>query len=113
LVYANYVNATGSNVHTGVFRDAGTKEYYVFEGYDKEPTNNVIDPAGNNFTISILNATLRTSNIILAGINAVSWIRSSYDTANISIANVNYVNTAMQSAFGVVNAHSGAITTAR
>jgi hypothetical protein len=109
---ANYVNATGSNVHTGFFRDAGSKEYYVFEGYDEEPHNNVIDPAGNNFTISVLNATLRTSNIILGGINAISWIRNSYDTANIAVANVNYVNTAMQTAYGLINNHSGAITTA-
>ena len=79
---ANYVNATGSNVHTGFFRDAGTKEYYVFQEYNKEPYNNVIDPTANGFTISILNATLRTSNIILGGINAISWISGSYDKAN-------------------------------
>jgi hypothetical protein len=79
---ANYVNATGSNVHTGLVRDAGSKEYYVFEGYNQEPYNNVIDTAANGFTISVLNATLRTSNIILGGVNAISWIRSSYDTAN-------------------------------
>ena len=109
---ANYVNATGSNVHTGFFRDAGTKEYYVFQEYNQEPYNNVIDPTANGFTISILNATLRTSNIILGGINAISWIRNSYDTANIAVANVNYVNTAMQTAYGLINNHSGAITTA-
>lgn len=79
---ANYVNATGSNVHTGLVRDAGSKEYYVFEEYNQEPYNNVIDTAANGFTISVLNATLRTSNIILGGVNAISWIRSSYDTAN-------------------------------
>jgi hypothetical protein len=100
---ANYVNATGSNVHTGIFRDAGTKEYYVFQEYNQEPYNNVIDPAANGFTISILNATLRTSNIILGGINALSWITNAYNTANIAIANVNYVNTAMQSAFAKAN----------
>ena len=31
----NYVNATGSNVHTGVFRDATVKEYYIFDSYNK------------------------------------------------------------------------------
>jgi hypothetical protein len=100
---ANYNNGACSTIHTGVFRDAGSKEWYVFEGYDKEPTNNVIDPAGNNFTISILNATLRTSNIILGGINALSWITNAYNTANIAVANVSYVNTAMQSSFAKAN----------
>jgi hypothetical protein len=78
----NYSNGACTTLHTGVFRDAGSKEWYFFENYAREPENNVIDPNGNNFTISVLNATLRTSNIILAGINAVSWISSAYDKAN-------------------------------
>jgi hypothetical protein len=109
---ANYNNGACSTIHTGVFRDAGSKEWYVFEGYDKEPSNNVIDPAGNNFTISILNATLRTSNIILGGINAISWITNAYNTANIAVANVSYVNTAMQASFLQGNNIAGAVTTA-
>jgi len=108
---ANYVNATGSNVHTGFFRDAGTKEYYVFEGYDEEPHNNVIDPAGNNFTISVLNATLRTSNIILGGINAISWIRSSYDTTNLVAGAVTTANTIAIAAFLQANNVGGALNT--
>ena len=100
---ANYVNTTGSNVHTGVFRDASTKEYYVFEGYDKEPDNNVIDPSGNGFTISVLNATLRTSNIILGGTNAISWIRASYDQANTAYNQVNTSFIQANSAFAKAN----------
>jgi hypothetical protein len=79
---ANYVNATGSNVHTGLMRDSGTKEYYLFQGYDQEPQNNHIDPSGNNFTISFLNANIRSSNIILNNINLTNWLISSYDKAN-------------------------------
>lgn len=89
----NYVNATGSNVHTGVFRDATTKEYYVFEGYDKEPEPNHIDTAGNNFTIAVLNATIRTSNLILGGANAILTINSvgvaANDFASATIAGAN------------------------
>ena len=88
----NYVNATGSNVRTGIFRDATTKEYYVFEGYDKEPDRNHIDPAGNNFTISVLNATLKTSNLILGGINALSRIAAAHSTANAALANTSGVS---------------------
>ena len=108
---ANYVNATGANVHTGIFRDAGAKEYYVFEGYDKEPQNNVIDPAGNNFTISVLNATLRTSNVILGGINAISWIRASFDKANTAVTatTLNGANTAVGAG---ANAYSVLVGTA-
>ena len=79
---ANYVNATGSNVHTGLMRDSGTKEYYLFQGYDKEPTNNHIDPNGNNFTISVLNANLKSSNIVLNGIVVDQWINAAFTKAN-------------------------------
>jgi hypothetical protein len=78
----NYVNATGSNVHTGLFRDATYKEYFLFQGYDKEPEFNDIDPNGNNFTLAVLNSALRTSNLNLGGVNAITWITSSYDKAN-------------------------------
>ena len=78
----NYVNSTGSNVHTGLFRNHEDKEYYLFYGYDQEPENNHIDPNGNNFTIAVLNADLRTSNLSLGGQNAITWITSAYDQAN-------------------------------
>ena len=79
---ANYVNATGSNVHTGFFRDATVKEYYLFQGYDTEPEPNHIDPTGNNFTLAVLNAAIRTSNLNLGGQNTITWITASFDKAN-------------------------------
>jgi hypothetical protein len=88
---ANYVNATGSNVHTGLFRDYTSKMYYLFQGYDKEPINNYIDPAGNNISLSVLNADLITSNLKLGGANAIVWITAAYDKAN--AANVLAYNT--------------------
>jgi hypothetical protein len=63
---ANYVNATGSNVHTGLYREHDDKMYYLFQGYDKEPANNHIGALSNNMTLAVLNADLRTSNLTLA-----------------------------------------------
>jgi hypothetical protein len=100
---ANYVNATGSNVHTGFFRDAGSKEYYVFEGYNQEPYNNVIDPTANGFTVSILNATLRTSNLILGGANALSWINAAFTQANNVAGAVTTANTIAVATFAAEN----------
>lgn len=88
---ANYVNATGSNVHTGFYREHTSKEYYLFQGYDKEPENNHIDPTANGFTLSVLNADIRTSNLNLTGVNAAIWITSAFDKAN--AANVLAYNT--------------------
>jgi hypothetical protein len=109
---ANYVNATGSNVHTGFFRDAGNKEYYIFEGYNQEPYNNVIDPAANGFTISVLNATLRTSNIILGGTNTINWITGAFDKANSAYQTAGDGYNVGVAAFIQANNVGGAVTTA-
>ena len=85
---ANYVNTGGANVHTGLYRSSGSKEYYLFQGYDQEPYNNYIDPTGNNITMAVLNTTVRTSNLILGGANAINWITAAYAKANASGANV-------------------------
>lgn len=88
---ANYVNATGSNVHTGLYREHVDKMYYLFQGYDAEPINNHIGAFSNNMTLAVLNADLRTSNLELGGVNAISWITSAFDKAN--AANVLAFNT--------------------
>ena len=79
---ANYVNATGSNVHTGLYREHTDKEYYLFQGYDKEPINNHIGALSNNMTLAVLNADIKTSNLILGGVNAIVTIGQAFNTAN-------------------------------
>jgi len=47
----------GTKRHTGVFRNAGNKEYYVFDNYDKDlNSNNEIDVADASFRAANLNA---------------------------------------------------------
>ena len=106
-IVANYVNATSQNVHTGIFRDSTSKEWYVFEAYDKEPVENQIDTAGNNFTISVLNATVRTSNLILGGANAITTIVNNAAGAN---GWANTINTAVQTSFAAVNNYSNFVS---
>jgi hypothetical protein len=100
----NYVNATGQNVHTGLYREYVSKEYYLFQGYDKEPDNNHIDPNGNNFTIAVLNAAIRTSNLNLGGVNAISWLNATYTTANDAHLQANTARTHANISFGAANA---------
>jgi len=80
--FGNYVNATGSNVHTGLYREHLDKMYYLFQNYDKLPDNNHIGAFSNNMTLAVLNADLRTSNLSLGGINAISWITAAFDKSN-------------------------------
>jgi hypothetical protein len=79
---ANYVNATGANVHTGLYREHQDKMYYLFQGYDAEPANNHIGALSNNMTLAVLNADLRTSNLWLGGANAIVTIGAAFDKAN-------------------------------
>lgn len=100
---ANYVNATGSNVHTGFYREHTNKEYYLFYGYDQEPDNNHIDSTGNNFTIAVLNADVRTSNLNLGGVNAISWIRSTFDQANTARTHANAAHLTANTSYDQAN----------
>ena len=77
----NY-NTGSANLHTGIFRDATVKEYFVFDGYDQEPNPNHIDTSANGFTLAVLNATIRTSNLILNGANAITTINNVGVAAN-------------------------------
>lgn len=89
---ANYVNTTGANVHTGLYREHENKEWYLFQGYDKEPDNNHIGAFSNNMTLAVLNSDLRTSNLTLGGTNAISWITSAFSKANNALANTSDVS---------------------
>ena len=115
---ANYVNTTSVNVHTGLFRSSATKEYYLFQGYDKEPINNYIDPTGNNISMAVLNSSVRTSNLILGGANAINWITSLYNSSNAdyvvsntAYASVNSNWTVTNTVYGVANAAFGVANT--
>lgn len=56
----------GTARHTGLFRHAADKQYYLFSNYTVEPTANTITPFANSFALSTLraNLTANTSNVL-------------------------------------------------
>jgi hypothetical protein len=75
----------GGNVrHTGIFRNAGTNEYYVFDNYDKNLTgNNNIDVADASFrTANIIASYVKSTGVISNGINLNTHIQDLYNLAN-------------------------------
>jgi hypothetical protein len=62
--FAAHYNDGSTNRHTGFFRDAGTKEYYVFDGYTPELTGNSIDVANASFNRANVNAGYVKGNLI-------------------------------------------------
>ena len=98
----HYSNGS-ANVHTGIYRDHASKEYFLFNGLSGEPQLlNDIVPYANNMVNAVLNSHIRTSNLNLGGANAIVWITSGYDVANAAFARG---NTSAQLAFYRVTAN--------
>ncbi len=74
----HYTDGSSVARHTGIFRDAGTKEYHVFDGYTPELTGNSIDVANASFNHANVNVGFIKSN----GINLNTHIQGLYNLAN-------------------------------
>ena len=46
-------------LRTGIYRHAGDKKYYIFDGYSGDITANTVNPADGSFNLSELNANLQ------------------------------------------------------
>ena len=92
----------GSNAHTGLIRDAGTKEYYFFKGYTPElDANNNVDINNASFSTANVNASYFKGNIIsnsvtVNGLNVYSYLTNSFNQSNT-------ISTLAQSSFNVAN----------
>ena len=73
----------GTNAHSGLIRDAGTKEWFLFKGYTPEvdANNNIIitDPS---FKVDTLNANLKSTTITIKGIDLLPYVNNAYTAAN-------------------------------
>ena len=74
----HYTDGSSVARHTGIFRDAGTKEYHIFDGYTPELTGNNIDVANASFNHANVNVGFIKSN----GINLNTHIQGLYNLAN-------------------------------
>ena len=60
----NYFDGA-NQAHTGIFRHAGDQQFYIFDGYQPEPTANTIDPTDPSFHLATVHANLTsyTANV--------------------------------------------------
>lgn len=88
--FAAHYNA-GTNAHTGLIRDVGTKEWYLFQGYTPNiDANNNIDITNSSFQTSNLNASYVKGNLISTTAIVNGWdVASVFDTQNTTITAVN------------------------
>jgi hypothetical protein len=108
---ANYYDGATQR-HTGIFREASNKEYYVFDNYDKEPDANLIDINDASFRIATLHANLKSQLITLNGQNLQTYVDNSYAAANTAdsraVSAGSYANSAfVHSNSAFIHANSG------
>ena len=103
--FAGHYNA-GANAHTGLFRDATSKDWYIFQGYTPELT-------GNN-DININHASFDTANLIVkkvtANVVATTVTISGRDQASVDSTqntNITLVNQYAASAYAQANVTIG------
>jgi hypothetical protein len=73
----------GTQRHTGVFRNAGNKEYYVFDNYDKDlSSNNEIDVADASFRVATLHANVISQS---SQINALQTTTIDSSTGTVTV----------------------------
>jgi len=113
--FAGHYN-NGANAHTGLIRDSGNKEWYLFKGYTPElDAGNNIDITHASFATDNVNASYFKGNLIantatVGGVNLLTFSQAGFDKAN--AANIlaqsaytfsNTVNVKVDSAYAFAN----------
>lgn len=98
----------GTNAHTGLIRDSGTKEYHFFKGYTPVlDANNNIDLNDPSYQEANVHAAYFKGNVIATtvvadGVNLGTYTQSAYDQANTATNNAasasSYANTGINNA---------------
>ena len=103
-IAANYYDGATQR-HTGFFRDAGTKEYYVFDNYTPELSgNNAIDVTDASFNKANVNAGyIKATGVISNGVNlnnAITIVQGVNDGQNTRMSIIEGVNVGQNTAIG-------------
>lgn len=99
---ANYYDGATQR-HTGVFREASNKEFYVFDNYDKEPDANLIDINDASFRVATLNANVKSTTVTIKGIDLLPYVNNAYTAANTADAKGTSAGSYANSGFAVAN----------
>ncbi len=99
---ATYFDGANSR-HTGFFREASNKQYYIFDNYLPEPDANLIDINDASFRVATLNANLVSQSITLNNQNLGTFVNNAYAAANTADSKATSAGSYANSAFDVAN----------
>jgi len=90
--FVGHYRRGATDTHAGIIRKATDKTFYVFDNYEVEPTNNVIDITGNNFRLGNVRLGVMNANSILVlgtSVATVTDVGVAYTQANAAFAAAN------------------------
>jgi|688.fasta_scaffold00352_5 hypothetical protein len=100
---ANYFDGSTQR-HTGFFREASNKEFYIFDNYTLEPDANLIDINDASFRVATLHANLKSQSVTLNGQDLQTYVDNAYNKANTAETNAGTAQTKADNAFHQANA---------
>ena len=102
----------GTIRHAGVFRHAGTKEFYVFDNYSGSHSNNVIDVGDSSFRVANLHANLISQYANVETLKATTLNVTTLSLTNdLTVPNGGTGASSFTNGAILVGAGSGALTT--
>ena len=95
--------------HAGLIRKATQNQFYLFDNYEVEPSNNVIDVAGNNFRVGNLRLGIINANsfVTSAGLDVTGQANAAYTQANAARSDANTTFATINTTFGTINTNIG------
>jgi len=102
----------GTSKHTGVFRHAGTKDFYVFDNYTGSHANNVIDVGDASFRVANLRANLISQSANIGTLQASTMVVGSLSlTTDLAVSSGGTGASSFTNGAILVGAGTGALTT--
>ena len=110
--FIGHFDRGATETHAGLIRKATENRFYLFDNYEVEPSNNVIDVAGNNFRVGNLRLGIINANsfVTAAGLDVTGQANAAYGQANAAYgAANNRVLKAGDTMTGQLNISSGGL----
>jgi hypothetical protein len=82
--FVGHIQRDAVDTHVGLIRKAVENQFYLFDNYEVEPTNNIINVSGNNFRLANLKLGIANANTFVtsAGLDVTGQANAAYGQAN-------------------------------
>ena len=103
--FIGHIQRGATDTHAGLIRKATENRFYLFDNYEVEPTNNVIDVTGNNFRVGNIRLGIINANsfVTSAGLDVTGQANAAYTQANAARSDLNTTFATINTTFATTN----------